>query len=300
MIPQQRMPYAMALRAVGAYLDDHDAQYCNVLEVVDGFAVRYQRADSELVVQTAHVNNDDVSALQAELEWRRSPQKRSRGESAVANSGGYQDFMRALGRELDDLEAWDVMLDELDDSFLITYLHLDPQHGFLARKHMLTLNTPQIQNVLQMAHARREIDPRDSRRFEGMPSTPMAMDWRQRAGKGKVVGIPWEVGERQIFRTELKNVWEGDANRDLGRADLALTNRRIALRLADGTIQRVPLDAIQDTRSAISRQLLTRHFRLLLQGHGLNLGLDCFEQPELGRLLSFIEEARINAAAERT
>jgi hypothetical protein len=70
--------------------------------------------------------------------------------------GGYQDFLRALGFELDQAPIYFIALDEVPEGTIITYLHVDPRHNFFPQKKMVLLKPEDKEVVLQDAYARRQ------------------------------------------------------------------------------------------------------------------------------------------------
>jgi hypothetical protein len=65
---------------------------------------------------------------------------------------------RALGFELDALDAYSILVDELEDGFLVTY-HLNPHESYMLRKHMVILRRNEMFQVLSAADARRHTHP---------------------------------------------------------------------------------------------------------------------------------------------
>jgi hypothetical protein len=151
---ERRITYQSALRAVGAYLDEHGARRINLLESGDGFAVRYQpqrdTPDSVLVL----LSTDKLLDLSAQPE-----RKRRRGPFGLSTSiehGAYENVLRALGFELDQVHAYSILVDEIDEGMVVTYQYLKPAEGFNARKRMVILGAAAMQSVLNDAKSRRE------------------------------------------------------------------------------------------------------------------------------------------------
>jgi hypothetical protein len=146
--------YQCLLRAVGGYLDGHGACRINVLEVADGFTVRYQTDRDDPQAVMVHLPNAELELTNRDLERRR---KRltfhfPRGDDA----SNYEDLMRALGYELDYVKAYSLLIDELDDGYVVTYQFLKPSEGFNVRKRMVILGQDTMRAVLRDAHKRRE------------------------------------------------------------------------------------------------------------------------------------------------
>jgi hypothetical protein len=138
------------LRSLGRILDERGASVIYILETPDGFEVRYQ--DCSGIVMT-YLAFDELYAPAPRPDpvggaKRRSVDKRGRGT--------YQDFLRALGYELNDLGAKEILIDQVDDVFLVTYQAIDPHSGLLPHKHMAVLGKEEIQALMNEAYARRQ------------------------------------------------------------------------------------------------------------------------------------------------
>src|SRR5205085_12558685 len=127
-----------------------------VVEAPDGFTLLMQHGHENAVIEQQQLTYD---ALRREAEHLPS-QRRLLGSaySGDWNLGptGRQDFLHALGFELDDAEATSILIDELDDSLVVTYSSLDPQAGFAYRKPMRVLGAREIEEILRSAYARRK------------------------------------------------------------------------------------------------------------------------------------------------
>lgn len=294
----ERVPYQVVLRAIGAYLDEHAASAINVIETDDGFAVRYQRDPDRPDLGFGRFSNDDLVALKAHLEWHRTPERRSGGPAR--SRVGYQDFFRALGYELDQIPAYDVLLDEVEDDLLLTYLQLDPAHGVIAHKRMIKAGPAERQEVLESARGRRQASA---------PSgllDRLAQQSRPAGGAGNggnappllsmpAIEAPWEIGERQLYGTQLKNAWTAPKD-EHGPSELVLTNRRIMLRFNDGTMYRAILGDLTDVSTDVRRELLSRQYRVELhRADGERLNLDCLDQNHMEEVTQQIASARADA-----
>jgi hypothetical protein len=140
---ENRIRYQEVLRNLGAYLDDAMARQIALLETREGFVLRYQDVGGAVVAR--------------ELALEDIPDRRgSRSEDVEGEPQGlYQDFLRALGHELDDERASSVLLDELSEGYLMSYQKLDPRHGFRPVKRVLILRPPEQKVILERAHGRR-------------------------------------------------------------------------------------------------------------------------------------------------
>jgi len=88
------------------------------------------------------------------LEWRRQEQVRSRGLAEDQNHQ-YQDLFRALGWELDDSDARNVLITEVEDGLLLTFLALRPGSGTQWEKQSANLGGTAMQEILLDARSRR-------------------------------------------------------------------------------------------------------------------------------------------------
>lgn len=158
---RNRESYQASLRMIGAFLDENDARNAHIMETVDGFTIRYQRVHEGMKLYTHKVKYADVLKLTAEVERKRKRNLFGFGSRQPdPTTGRYENTLRALGYELDTAQAYSLLIDEVDEGFLVTYQYLNPTQGFMVRKRMVFLNLHSIEHVLSDAYARRQ----DSRR----------------------------------------------------------------------------------------------------------------------------------------
>jgi hypothetical protein len=150
-----RMSYQRMLRAIGAYLDGEDPDRFRLVEVLDGFEVVLERGGQRAELEEIHFSYDTLTEQAESLMRRRKLLGSRHGGGWALASSGRQDFLRALGYELDDSRARFILIDEAEDGMLVTYSYLDPAQGFQWRKHMVVLKRDHIQSVLQSAYGRR-------------------------------------------------------------------------------------------------------------------------------------------------
>jgi hypothetical protein len=160
--------YQESLRKIGAWLDAAVAFRVNVLEIRNGFAVRYQEAPTDEVVMQRVFTHDDVRSLRwGDLGLRRRLLRRfGKGPGLTREPGGYQDLFRALGYQLDEASAWHVMLDENDveDTLTVTYHLRNPGAGDGWTTQINTLGPAEREATRQAARLRRQGQPLWSRR----------------------------------------------------------------------------------------------------------------------------------------
>jgi hypothetical protein len=148
---EQRIPYQSVLRALGADLDACSATQVTLVELADSFLARYLLPDASTQVETAHW--PIVLLLHRSDELRHKRARLRRGHSSDQEQ--YQDLFRALGYELDQVPAYSLTLDELEDRLLVTYLYHDPQQGYVLLKRLVILGDEDRRQLLRAAQGRR-------------------------------------------------------------------------------------------------------------------------------------------------
>jgi hypothetical protein len=149
---RQRGSYEAALRIIGAYLETHNFLHASIVEGVDGFEIRHERSATDATLESRHVGYSELTTLDRELKKKRRPF----GLGLRRGGHRYEDTLRALGHELDAARAYSLLVDEVDDGFLVTYQFLKPSQSFLVRKRMVFLDIDSVERVLDDAHDRRE------------------------------------------------------------------------------------------------------------------------------------------------
>jgi hypothetical protein len=292
---RSKVPYEVALRGIGAYFDEHGAQQVSVIETVTGFSIRYHFGTAEAELRSAEFKHDDLESLTGHLEWYRNP---SHSDRPANHKDHYQDFFRALGHELDYVTAYDILLDDAGDAILLTYLKLDPAHSVAARKVMILVGPSEQRDVLENAHRRRKSGSNQPRSLGALEAQPQMhgsheLDTRTTAPTGEVKpgDAPWEIGERELYSTVLKNASTGSQER--GACDVVLTNRRIVLRFRDGDLLRIRLTETADVATNVSREILTKHYRIEVSLTGGDLlTLDCQSAEQMNEILGMIGTGR--------
>lgn len=159
--PDPRVPYHRSLRAVGAWLDREPHTRFRVIETLTGFTVILElledgRKRAEHVFTFAELVEADtvLEAQRLSKEGVDEPDVFVGHWSFVATS--HQDFLRALGYELDAADAAAVMLDELEDSLVLTFSHLAQGGSYVWHKRMVVLTGEQAEQILAVARSRRK------------------------------------------------------------------------------------------------------------------------------------------------
>jgi len=154
--PTEKFAYQGMLRALGAYLDHESMSRFRLIEVPDGFTLVIEAGGAEPYLQEVHFS---TAALLEQGEQLARGRKLFGGKHQARwslASTGHQDFLRALGQELDRYQVHDILIDELEDGLLVTYTFVDPSKGYQFRKHLIILQSQDIETLLQSAHSRRQ------------------------------------------------------------------------------------------------------------------------------------------------
>jgi hypothetical protein len=164
---EEEVSYTWALRSVGAYLDEHKAQKISLLEVPEGIVATYSETSEngpdrammpftieEMVQYRSEMEHQRVASLTHGRDVASPPH--------VLGAAGYQDLLRALGWELDDTRAYNILVREMDDQFMLTYEYLDPRDNYLPYKRLLMLGADEIGLLMTEAYERRKLEPAPS------------------------------------------------------------------------------------------------------------------------------------------
>src|SRR5438270_10860991 len=152
--------YQLTLRAIGAWLDDLKPAYFTIFETPDGFSVV---ATSTQTPPSPHVQHFRFGTLEQQHEQLRKLRGRMRTFDDATPSlfaTGRQDFLHALGFELDDAGAEAIVVDQLDDSVVLSYAYVDPSADFSWHKRMALMHQADIEMVTRVARARRRQEQR--------------------------------------------------------------------------------------------------------------------------------------------
>jgi hypothetical protein len=156
----RKYAYYVMLRAVGAWLDEEAPKRFTIFETVDGFSlITTAQGNGRPEPTETHFDYDTLAERGKRLVERRrilgSPFGGSgRSHWALAPTGR-QDFLRALGYELDDAEGSGIIVDELEDQLILTYSFVEPGQGYLWHKRMINLRPEEIEKILEVARERR-------------------------------------------------------------------------------------------------------------------------------------------------
>lgn len=151
---QEDAAYQWMLRAIGAYLDERAAGDVCVIETPEGFALRFAGKEGSVPLDLMRFDYDTMVTYNKLLERRRQEQVRSGGLADDQNHQ-YQDVFRALGWELDDSDARNVLITEVEDGLLLTFLALRRDSGTQWEKQSANLGETAMQAILRDARSRR-------------------------------------------------------------------------------------------------------------------------------------------------
>jgi hypothetical protein len=152
--PMHQLPYQHLLRALGAWLDTNNACNVNLIETPAGFTIRYGVGTEALLLCKYILTHAELEHLEASMRERRSHRP----------SGRYQDFLRALGYEIDRQAGACIVLDEIEESFFLTFFQASEGGGLASIKRARLLNPDDRAAILRRARARRN-QPKVPQRF---------------------------------------------------------------------------------------------------------------------------------------
>jgi hypothetical protein len=152
------MSYEHEFRLIGRWMDQRHPDHIQLVETPEGFAAFWQWGhDIRAAIGRQFAHHDFIS-----LERQARTQRDQRHGTGARPNGSshpksYEDLLRALGHELDAASAETVLIEELDDGFLVTYQYRDPGDASTWRKHMAVLVREQAQRLIKQATARRQL-----------------------------------------------------------------------------------------------------------------------------------------------
>jgi hypothetical protein len=125
------LTYQVALRALGASLDAQGASRgIRILETTAGFVVQQSSPESTGVETTQTIRFDQVWDLDGDKKLRKRVKEKD---------GGYRNLLDAVGRELDEAHAHMILLEEIDQDLLLTYVYPHYAGGFALLKHFTVI-----------------------------------------------------------------------------------------------------------------------------------------------------------------
>ncbi len=151
----QQVRYQPLMRVIGRYFDSNNAVRVRILEVPTGFFV-YHWTDLDSEVQAGREFTYAELSKEAGRLRLHAPHLRAlpgiRGHPVKPT---YQNFLRGLGFELEAAGAFSILLEELDDRFLLTYQYYAPEANYALHKRRVTLQTNEAGKIVSVAVKRR-------------------------------------------------------------------------------------------------------------------------------------------------
>lgn len=135
-----RLEYQSMLRVIGAMLDELPATDVVVIEGSEGFTIRFSSRDQCEVRDLSYTDLlEAYQTLRNERTWLGN-----------VDRGHYQDFLRAIGYEVERLQGRNLLLAQAGDHYLLTY-----QSSASGRSPTHLLLAPRaVQEILGRAHQR--------------------------------------------------------------------------------------------------------------------------------------------------
>ncbi len=137
--------YQSALRTLGAWLDANDATNISLVETSTGYVIRYCGCDNEMCLHRYILTHAELEHLEIRMKERRS----------IRSHGRYQDFLRALGYEMDMRSATLVLVDEIDENYYVACSLQTGGQGSGCSKVARVLSSADQAVILRRAYARR-------------------------------------------------------------------------------------------------------------------------------------------------
>jgi hypothetical protein len=142
------------LETLGAWLDEESPRCFTLLEVVDGFTV---------ILTPNTPGRPQISEIHFDSEALSRRRRRSALSTFATGAprrwtlaiAGREEFLRALGYELDFHDAHSVIIDELDNQLLLTYSYFDAVQGVAWRKHIVCLGPRDVSTIIEVAGQRK-------------------------------------------------------------------------------------------------------------------------------------------------
>lgn len=125
------------------------------METISGFEVHYAVDDQRPEMVTLHYSFEELKSKARGKRMQPLLRHPMGGKRSKNGKPTYQDFFRALGYELEDAGAYMILLDELDDGYLLTYQFYNPDSGFMLHKHRVALKADEAGEIVNVASMRR-------------------------------------------------------------------------------------------------------------------------------------------------
>lgn len=142
------LSYQGLLRAIGAFFDASGASSVSVIEGTSGFVARYYPGEGGEQLQTRSFSLN-------ELRDGAVRQRRADTSSGSGRDRSYENVLRTLGWELDDLAAAAITIDELPSNYYVSWLERSPEEGLVVVKRHATVGVDALTSMLRDAEGRR-------------------------------------------------------------------------------------------------------------------------------------------------
>jgi CheY-like chemotaxis protein len=156
-VPAHRLrpTYQNRLRIVGRQIDIEDQRDIFLFEVNGGFILRSLASHSRLPEALEFNDRDFPSLLKASLDDQGTGEPMAESPHSLLPTG-YQDFLRALGYQLDDMLAEAIAIMELPESIVVSGLYKNEATlGTHIEEFELHLDRNEIEYMLNEAYRRR-------------------------------------------------------------------------------------------------------------------------------------------------
>jgi hypothetical protein len=158
-LPDAEFSYERILRGLGAWLDDHAARCLTLVETEVRFIVLFDPGTGDSEREPVELTAAHMRSYESGLKAR------------VGRPGGrYQDLLRGVGHELDDLGASALLIDEIEDSFLVSYLYRSAHSRLMWEKKFTVLSKSDQAALLAKSRNRRKPEPRRRWRVRRHPN----------------------------------------------------------------------------------------------------------------------------------
>ncbi len=158
---EDEFTYEATLPALGALLDELQGSRVRVTRLADGFELSYDRDPSQAEPTSRILGHDELASRV------RGPHARERRVSPPDAEPRltYENLFRSLGRELQEASGQLLVLEELDDSVVLSYQHHGRASGSDPYSRQVVLNRADTWSLL--AHG---VERRNERLLHTVPT----------------------------------------------------------------------------------------------------------------------------------
>lgn len=148
--------YQNELRAMGRHCDDQGLKSIGIHEVTDGFILRaFPDANNPTSVVALEIPDGDLQSLILKNFTAQGTRASAAGSRLCPT--GYEDFLRALGFELEECQAKAIAMQELSEGFSVAFYQPaeTADGGFVWEPKSFILTAEHVQDLLDEAFKRR-------------------------------------------------------------------------------------------------------------------------------------------------